>query len=82
MVRLINHLADLADMLAERHPSQVAAGQVVALGVGVTALAFFGPRQLFEAAMKLLHLPANLHGINDHLPRQMSGQVIGNKMVG
>ena len=82
MVRLIHRLVCSAGMLTERHPRQVAAGQVVALGVGVTALAFFGPRQLFEAAMKLLHLPANLHGINDHLPRQVSGQVIGNKMVG
>ena len=64
--------------MAERNPSQVATDQVVALCIGVAALALFGPRQLLETAVKFLHLPAHLHGIDDHLPRQMSGQVVGN----
>ena len=59
-------------MLAERYPCNVASGQMVALGIGL--------RQLLEAAMKLLHLPAYLCGINDHFPRQMRGQAIGNKL--
>ena len=53
-------------------------GQVVALGIGIAALALFGPRQLLEAVMKLLHLPAHLYGIDDHLPRHIRGQVLGN----
>ena len=78
LVRLINRLADSAGMLAERYPCHVAAGQVVALGIGIAALALFGLRQLLEAVIKLLLLPAHLYGIDDHFPRQMRGQVIGN----
>ena len=80
-MRLINRLADSAGMLAERHPCYVAAGQVVALGIGIAALALFGSRQLLEAAMKLLHLPAHLYVIDDRFPRQMRGQVIGNDLL-
>ena len=50
-----------------------------ALGISIAALAFFGPRQLLETVMKLLHLPAHLYCIDDHLPRQMRGQVLGNE---
>ena len=46
LVCLINRLACSPGMLAERHPSQVAAGQVVALGMSVAALALFSSRQL------------------------------------
>lgn len=81
LVRLLNRLAYSAGMLAERYPSQVAAAQVVALCIGVAALALFGPRQLLETAVKFRHLPAHLPGIDAHLPRQMRRQVGGNDPV-
>ena len=73
LVRLINRLTYSAGMLAERNIRQVAIDQVVELCIGVAALALFGPRQLLETAVKSPHLPAHLHGIDDYLPRRMSG---------
>ena len=78
LVDLIEGLPSLAGVLAKRNPGQIAAGQVVALCLGLAALAFFGPGELLETAVELLDLSAHLHGGDDHFPRQVCPQVVGN----
>ena len=77
LVGLIDCLGGVAGKLAQRYPSQVTTGEVVALGLRLAALALLRARELLEAAVKSLHLPAHLHGVDDHFPRQVRGQVIG-----
>ena len=49
-----------------------------ALGCGLAALALLRPGQLLEAAVKFLHLPTHLYGLNHHFAGQMSSQMVGN----
>ena len=76
-MRLIRTLPGTAGVLMERNPSQTAASQVVALGIGLAALVFFRARQLLETAVKRFHLPAHLHRLYHHFVRQMGRQVVG-----
>ena len=55
---LANSLDRLAGKLTPQHPGQAAAGQVVALGLGPSTRALFGPGELPEAAVKRFHSPA------------------------
>ena len=50
---------------------------MIALRLGGAALTFLRARQLLEAAVKLLCLPAPLHGFNHHFPVQVGCQLIG-----
>ena len=54
LVGLVQGLSGLAGVLVQRHPSQVAASQVVALCGCLAALAFLGPGELLKAAVELL----------------------------
>ena len=76
LVGLIDRLGRVASKLAQRHPGRIAAGEVVALGLGFAAPTLLGVGELLEATMKRLHLPANLNGVDDYFPRHMRGQVI------
>ena len=77
-MRLVNDLSHPVGVLTRRHSGQVTTPPVIALGRGLTALALLRLGQLLEAAVKLLHLPAHLHGLNHYFAGQMSSQIADN----
>lgn len=77
LVCLLEGLSRVAGKLAQRHPGQLTAGQVVALGLGPAALAFLGPGELLEVAVKLFHLPARAGRGLDHGLGERKGKVVG-----
>ena len=77
---LVNSLPHPAGVLMQRNPGQVTTYQMVALGCGLAVLALLRSGQLLKAAVKLLHLPTHLHGLNHHFVGQMSCQIIGNEL--
>ena len=47
-------------------------------GSGFAAMAFFRAREVLEAAVKLLHLPAHVHRVENRFSAQVCRQVVGN----
>ena len=79
LVGLVNGSSHPAGVLPQRNPGQATIRPVISRGRGLAARALLRPGQLLEAAVKRLHLPAHMHGLNYHFAGQMSSQMYGNE---
>jgi hypothetical protein len=71
VTNLVQGHVEVSSTHFERQPSQIAVAQMIALGAGFAALAFFRTSQLFELAVKLAQSAYGGHSHLEHHARRL-----------